>query len=106
MKTIKLLAVLLLVGTFLSCSSEEELDCTTNCYYVDKIETTVVGKDHYDRKKNNYRQVYYVKNECTGDVKQINSVILGYYSSAYLHQNIQEGAVYCAFDNREFFNIF
>ena len=56
MKTIKLLlAVLLLVGTFTSCSGDEEIFCDDNC-------GTIVSDNVYDYSVR-------IRNSCTGNIK-------------------------------------
>lgn len=65
MKTIKLLAVLLLVGTFTSCSEVEEEICVEDtCYEIIDYKVDFI-RDCWDCR--DYETTYYVKDVCSGE---------------------------------------
>ena len=65
MKTIKLLAVLLLVGVFTSCSEAEEEVCVEGtCYEIIDVKLEIII-DCWDCR--DYETTYYVKDVCSGE---------------------------------------
>ena len=94
MKTIKLLALLLVVGVFTSCNEtvagvEEEICVEDTCYEI--IARRLERSQGHCWTCWRYETIYYVKGTCTGE--------LLYFKTPFRVDIGEKGGVYCGFDD-------